>query len=223
MQRIVKRFLLHKQRETDEGESDISEIKQDLQMVRFEMINDLKKTREETLRLVNNIQNGLFLIGEEVFKTSESDAARRFRDYKSPEFEGNDPLDLSTDLAKTELISANNSTHSHSNSNDSGINSMKESASLYQMKTAEGRTVNSIESLGSSIDTQSSIESINEQALVNNLEPIDEDVSTPNEPEINDAQNNKVENKVKFSMAANELHVINEEEELESSWNKKRP
>ena len=48
MQRIVKRFLLHKQRETDEvGETDFEELKQDLQMVRYEMINDLKKSREE--------------------------------------------------------------------------------------------------------------------------------------------------------------------------------
>ena len=65
MQRIVKRFLLHKQRETDEvGETDFDELKQDLQMVRYEMSNDLKRYREENYRLISHIHNGILLLGE---------------------------------------------------------------------------------------------------------------------------------------------------------------
>lgn len=84
MQRIVKRFLLHKQRESDEvGEADFDELKQDLQMVRFEMLNDLKRSRDDTARLISNIQSGLLLIGEEVFGNSKSENSARFKEYKT--------------------------------------------------------------------------------------------------------------------------------------------
>ncbi len=64
MQRIVKRFLLHKQREKDEvGEADFDELKQDLQMVRYEMNNDLKRYREENYRLFTHIHSGIVLLG----------------------------------------------------------------------------------------------------------------------------------------------------------------
>lgn len=64
MQRIVKRFLLHKQRETDEvGEADFDELKQDLQMVRYEMLNDLKRYREENNRNISLIHSGIVLLG----------------------------------------------------------------------------------------------------------------------------------------------------------------
>jgi hypothetical protein len=65
MQRIVKRFLLHKQRETDEvSEADFDELKQDLQMVRYEMLNDLKRYREENYRLIAHIHDGILLLGK---------------------------------------------------------------------------------------------------------------------------------------------------------------
>lgn len=84
MQRIVKRFLLHKQRESDEvGEADFDELKQDLQMVRFEMLNDLKRSRDETSRLISSIQAGLMLIGEEMFINSKSENAARFKEFKT--------------------------------------------------------------------------------------------------------------------------------------------
>ena len=219
MQRIVKRFLLHQQRESDEKENDVGEIKQDLQMVRFEMINDLKKTREDTFRIVNNIQNGLLILGEEIFKASDFDSIRKFREYKSIDFEGNYCL-LNT--VKVDLSNENTTLHNNSYSSDSGINSTKES-SLYQMKSSEGKNLNSFESLGSSIDTQSSIESINEQLIVNNLKPIDENkpLRSSNDQVIGqEAQ--KIENRVKFSGSTNELQVINEEEESNSTSNKKK-
>jgi hypothetical protein len=71
MQRIVKRFLLHKQRESDEvGEADFDELKQDLQMVRYEMLNDMKRVREDTTRLVSHLTHGLSLLGDEIFKNN---------------------------------------------------------------------------------------------------------------------------------------------------------
>jgi hypothetical protein len=86
MQRIVKRFLLHKQRESDEiGEMDFDELKQDLQMIRFELLNDLRQSSEQTTRLVAQLQAGLALIGEEVLRNSANgnDALNKFRDYNN--------------------------------------------------------------------------------------------------------------------------------------------
>lgn len=84
MQRIVKRFLLHKQRESDNvGEADFEELKQDLQMVRFEMLNDLKRSRDETSRMITTIHAGLVLIGEEMFVNSTSENSTRFKEFKT--------------------------------------------------------------------------------------------------------------------------------------------
>lgn len=103
MQRIVKRFLLHKQRESDEvGEADFDELKQDLQMVRYEMLNDLKKSRDDTLKFISHINNGILLIGDELFKESLSQNAQSFRDYKNSEYEfGDDFNDDSKESSKT--------------------------------------------------------------------------------------------------------------------------
>jgi hypothetical protein len=72
----VKRFLLHKQRESDDqsGEIELVEIKQDLQMIRYEMANDLDRIRYETFRLVSHVATGIAILGEHAFSsTSQND------------------------------------------------------------------------------------------------------------------------------------------------------
>jgi hypothetical protein len=88
MQRIVKRLLLHKQRENDDfNDLDFDELKNDLQMIRYEMNNDSKKAREEIIEVLNHINLGIKIIGEEVFKSDiNTDLARKFKDYKLTEF-----------------------------------------------------------------------------------------------------------------------------------------
>jgi hypothetical protein len=88
MQRIVKRLLLHKQRENDDfNDIDFDELKQDLQMIRYEMNNDSKKAREEIIEVLNHINLGIKIIGEEVFKSDiNTDLAQKFYDYKLTEF-----------------------------------------------------------------------------------------------------------------------------------------
>lgn len=74
MQRILIRFLLEKERQSDEvGEGDFSELKQDLQMIRFEMLNEMKKTRDDSTRMINHLNNVLIILGDEIFKNSKSD------------------------------------------------------------------------------------------------------------------------------------------------------
>lgn len=88
MQRIVKRLLLHKQRENDDfNDLDFDELKQDLQMIRYEMNNDSKKAREEIIQVLNHINLGIKIIGEEVFKSDiNTDLAKKFKEFKSTEF-----------------------------------------------------------------------------------------------------------------------------------------
>jgi hypothetical protein len=93
MQRIVKRFLLHKQRESDEiNEFDLDELKQDLQMIRYEMNNDSKRAREEIKELLTFMNGGIKLIGEYVFQNTKEinhndDLVKKFAEYKNSEID----------------------------------------------------------------------------------------------------------------------------------------
>jgi hypothetical protein len=84
MERIVKRFLLHSQRESDNAfEREFEELKQDLQTIRYEMLNDLRKSKEQNMQNVFLLHSGLSIIGEELFSYSKnSDIALKFGDYK---------------------------------------------------------------------------------------------------------------------------------------------
>jgi hypothetical protein len=103
MQRIVKRFLLHKQRESDEiNELDLDELKQDLQMIRYEMNNDSKRAREEIKELLNFMNNGIKLIGEYVFQNInemnyDGDLRKKFNDFKNNEFDLKNDEDETSD------------------------------------------------------------------------------------------------------------------------------
>ena len=73
MTRIVKRFLLHYQKDSENSMAhEFEELKQDLQMIRFEMSNDLKKNREEALNTTFLLHSGISLLGQELFKHSPS-------------------------------------------------------------------------------------------------------------------------------------------------------
>lgn len=113
MQRIVKRFLLHNQRETNEtNERNFDELKQDLQMIRYEMQNDLKKSKEESFHSITLLHAGLTILGEEIFRnTTNLDNLGRFNDYK---FYGNEMREMykdefvdNTDENGVETTSAN--------------------------------------------------------------------------------------------------------------------
>jgi hypothetical protein len=107
MQRIVKRFLLHKQRESDDvKENNFEELKQDLQMVRFEMLNDIKKSEEETLKYISLIHNGVAIIGDEILKDVEDLAiTSRFKDFKKYENEMRDSIEaIDNDVSNFESL-----------------------------------------------------------------------------------------------------------------------
>jgi hypothetical protein len=66
MNRVIKRFLLHKQREEQEviHESDFEELKQDIQMLRFEMLNRLEETRHDLHKNSELLNEGIVIVGE---------------------------------------------------------------------------------------------------------------------------------------------------------------
>ncbi|CAF1291792.1 unnamed protein product [Adineta steineri] len=66
MDRVIKRFLLHKQREEQEEirEGDFEELKQDVQMLRFELLNRLDSTREDLYKNSHLLNEGVLLVGE---------------------------------------------------------------------------------------------------------------------------------------------------------------
>jgi hypothetical protein len=88
MQRIVKRFLLHNQRESNEGfRKGFMELKQDLQLCRYELLNGMKMKKDNAFHVQNLIHAGLNILGDELFrkkhtKLSEQNLAN-FMEYKS--------------------------------------------------------------------------------------------------------------------------------------------
>ena len=64
--RMIKRFLLHKQRE-EQGEiheGDFEELKQDIQMLRYELLNRLEETREDLSKNSHLLNEGVMIVGE---------------------------------------------------------------------------------------------------------------------------------------------------------------
>jgi hypothetical protein len=87
MQRIVKRFLLHQQRNEIYDFNNITEVKQDLQAIRYEVLNDIQKSHNETKDALDNLHKGLEIIGEFMLKTAANGVSKQtiqqFKDYKS--------------------------------------------------------------------------------------------------------------------------------------------
>ncbi len=80
MQRIIKRFLLHKQRETDEvNEFSFEELKQDMQMIRFEINHDVKKTREEIMHMLGHLDKSMTLVSDAVLGNGLRSPASRLK------------------------------------------------------------------------------------------------------------------------------------------------
>ncbi|RNA03569.1 Short transient receptor potential channel 6 [Brachionus plicatilis] len=216
MQRIVKRFLLHKQRESDEvGETDLEELKQDLQMSRYETLNDLKRIRDENYRLMGYLSQGILLIGEEIFKDHKSENAIRFRDLKNAELEYQEALD-DFDKKENQIKSFNH--RFKSDSIDSGLQSIRDLTTVMhsncQIPSLDKKT-KSMESLSSS-DTLS--ENSNDQKIENiqlnesaKFE-INVDVDSSDLASV-DLQLN--EESIDYQkIKNNNLHVINEEDEI---------
>ncbi|CAF1556535.1 unnamed protein product [Rotaria magnacalcarata] len=74
MNRVLKRFILNKQREEQEEirEGDFEELKQDIQMLRIEMLHRLDKTRDDLSKSSVLLNEGVVVVGD-LLSTSVND------------------------------------------------------------------------------------------------------------------------------------------------------
>jgi hypothetical protein len=87
MERVVKRYLMHSQDETDDDPklNELEDLKQELQIMKYDIVNDLKKSKEENIKNANMLNNSLQFVAEEVVVSEDEyedeDQAREAEAY----------------------------------------------------------------------------------------------------------------------------------------------
>lgn len=67
MERVIKRYLMHNQGEVDDLKlNDFDELKQELQMMKHEFINDIFKSKDDILKNVFFLTNSIKFIAEDI-------------------------------------------------------------------------------------------------------------------------------------------------------------
>lgn len=196
------------------------------------MLNDLKRSREETIRLVSQIQAGVVLLGEEIYRGQDTEASRKFLEYKAYDHE----------LSETGLYDGNHQKNANSSSQSPSISNSKRqtfqisasSPSIFEATDLARNRGNSsklgydkkqandsnINSLGSSMDTQSTGETAATDMIQSG--------SSVAYGELNEGYSKALsETQIEFVVISNEntdktatnneLHVINEEEEISNA------
>lgn len=84
MERVAKRFLLHNIREREDvKESDFNELKQDMQMVRHELANDVNLFASNLVNYTAMLHRGICLLCEYFFQNdTSSDISSRYRVFQ---------------------------------------------------------------------------------------------------------------------------------------------
>lgn len=109
--------MLHNQRDSDNAyERNFEELKQDLQMMRYEMINDLKRSKEESFQHTSLIHGGLTLLGEHLLKNSDYRIKQKFVEYKNY---GNEMREMYKDELGDHTSDGNSSSDQNENINES--------------------------------------------------------------------------------------------------------
>lgn len=71
MDRMVKRYIMYNQGDIDDlKQSECEEIKKEMQLMRFEIKNDMRKSRDDTVRNMLIVNNGITFIAEELLEQS---------------------------------------------------------------------------------------------------------------------------------------------------------
>jgi hypothetical protein len=66
IERVVKRYLMHNQGDSDDPKlNEIDEMKQEVQTIKYEILSDIKKFREENVKRVFMLNNNLQYVTEE--------------------------------------------------------------------------------------------------------------------------------------------------------------
>ena len=85
MARVVKRFLLHNNRENEEiKESDFDELKQDVQTVRFEVLNDLNNVKDNATEFAHMVHSGISDLNDYLAKLNKNyEIEQKFKEFES--------------------------------------------------------------------------------------------------------------------------------------------
>ena len=85
MARVVKRFLLHNNRENEEiKESDFDELKQDVQTVRFEVLNDLNNVKDNATEFAHMVHSGISGLNDYLVKSNQNyEIEQKFKEFES--------------------------------------------------------------------------------------------------------------------------------------------
>lgn len=84
MERVVKRYLMHNQGDIDDQrQNDFDEFKLDLQQIKYEIMNDLKKTREDNSRNMYIINNGIQVLAEELLQNKFNNTKEKDKNHDS--------------------------------------------------------------------------------------------------------------------------------------------
>jgi len=124
MERVIKRYLMHNQGDSDDPkQNEFDDIKQDLQTLRYEIINDMKKTREDNSRNMNIINGGLQFVSEEILNNNKGNQQSffRYRELLSlhQNLLNNAGMPILANFA-TEFIESENKANNFSTSSESG-------------------------------------------------------------------------------------------------------
>ncbi|CAF3484392.1 unnamed protein product [Rotaria sp. Silwood1] len=114
MERVIKRFLLHKQREEQDEirEGDFEELKQDIQMLRFEMMNRLDETRDDLAKNSLLLNEGVLVVGEllsSLTRETNPSIKENFYSFKNKFYSTLDQIRLvDSGLESSETLTASN-------------------------------------------------------------------------------------------------------------------
>ena len=136
--RIIKRFLLHKKREEQEEirEGDFEELKQDIQMLRFEVLNRLDVVRDDLSVHGQLLNEGVVLVGD-LLTSSTGESHEKFQYFRSNlgsrSDSGCEVATLSSSISTMSMSNANRSSQSSrsvsfaslSNQDESDVNPVK--------------------------------------------------------------------------------------------------
>ena len=108
MERVVKRYLMHTQNDTDDDLklNELEDLKQELQIMKYDIVNDLKKLKEDNIKNANMLNNSLQFVAEEVAVDDEDESSMTSCDSKLSSA-ATAVSDLST-AAASEILKANN-------------------------------------------------------------------------------------------------------------------
>jgi hypothetical protein len=199
MERVIKRLLLHNNRENDEiKESDFDELKQDVQMIRYDVMNGLKNTKEDAVKYVKMFHTGISLLGDFLFETKDdTHLLDDFTSYKMHEKKLEEELEFIKNPSKVILAIQNEANKEKNEENNSQAGYTEATETAYGSYSSSKQTDETGEMNNEIDESNNEIKETNlDDQIVMEDEPAMEDIShiDNNEAVIINVENENDEN-----------------------------